>query len=201
MKPWAILCCVAGAYASTAQMLWAAPLSLADISRYLNGLTAASADFTQINADGSVETGRLYLRKPGRARFEYDGDQALVIAGGGEVAIFDKKSNTAPQQFPLARTPLRLVLAANIDLMAEPGVSDLRMVDGLGMIEAVDPSHPEQGMLQLYFDVSPVSLQQWSLDDGGGGQTRVLMKNWEIGTDLGDTMFSIPFEVMQRESD
>ena len=69
MKPWAILCCVAGAYASTAKMLWAAPLSLADISRYLNGLTAASADFTQINADGSVETGRLYLRKPGRARF------------------------------------------------------------------------------------------------------------------------------------
>ena len=75
------------------------------------------------------------------------------------------------------------------------------MVNGLGMIEAVDPSHPEQGMLQLYFDVSPVSLQQWSLVDGGGGQTRVLLKNWEIGTDLGDTMFSIPFEVMQRESD
>ena len=33
-------------------------IPLSDLSRYLNGLTTAESDFTQVNADGSISTGR-----------------------------------------------------------------------------------------------------------------------------------------------
>ena len=69
-------------------------LSLNAISAYLNGIATAKTDFTQVNDDGSLSTGTLYLKRPGRVRFEYNPpEKLLVMAGGGQVAIFDGKSN------------------------------------------------------------------------------------------------------------
>ena len=43
-------------------------------------LKTAQGAFTQINADGSISTGKLYTSRPGRMRFEYDPpEQALVL--------------------------------------------------------------------------------------------------------------------------
>ena len=50
---------------------FAEKLSLPAISSYLNGLQTAQADFTQVNSDGSISTGKIYIQRPGRARFEY----------------------------------------------------------------------------------------------------------------------------------
>jgi hypothetical protein len=53
------------------------------ISAYLNGLTTVEADFTQVNSDGTISTGKIYIKRPGRVRFEYGPpDRSLVIAGG-----------------------------------------------------------------------------------------------------------------------
>ena len=74
------------------------------------------ADFSQVNADGSVTPGKVYIQRPGRLRFEYKGDQTLVLASGGQVAVFDKKSNSGAQQYPLSKTPLNIILADNVNL-------------------------------------------------------------------------------------
>ena len=59
-------------------------LSLNEISGYLNGMKTATASFTQINDDGTLTTGKLYLHRPGRMRFEYDGTGGgTVVAGAG----------------------------------------------------------------------------------------------------------------------
>jgi outer membrane lipoprotein-sorting protein len=59
-------------------------LSLQELSRYLNSLTTAQTPFVQTNADGSRATGTLYIKRPGRARFEYaPPEKALVMAGAG----------------------------------------------------------------------------------------------------------------------
>jgi outer membrane lipoprotein-sorting protein len=70
----------------------------------------AQSTFTQINADGTVATGQFYIQRPGRARFEYDDDDLLVIAGGGQLAIFDGRGNTTAEQYPLSQTPLSIIL-------------------------------------------------------------------------------------------
>ena len=43
-------------------------IPLATLSAYLNGLTTAQAKFTQVNSDGSLSTGTIYIRRPGRVR-------------------------------------------------------------------------------------------------------------------------------------
>ena len=47
-------------------------VSLNAISKYLNGMKTATGEFTQINDDGTISTGQIYIKRPGRVRFEYN---------------------------------------------------------------------------------------------------------------------------------
>lgn len=177
-------------------------IPLSQISAYLNSFTTAEADFTQVNADGTISTGRLLIRRPGRARFEYDPPNAgLVIAGGGQVAIFDEKSNQPPEQYPLSRTPLNIILQREVNL------SRARMVVGHDgdatstRVIAQDPEHPEYGTIALVFTGSPVELRQWVITDEGGGATTVILGEMRTGVTLSDRLFSIVQEAQARNRD
>lgn len=174
-------------------------ISLGALSDYLNGLTTVETDFTQINADGTISTGKIFIHRPGRVRFEYaPPDRSLVIAGGQQVAIFDAKSNQPPEQYPLKRTPLNLILAENIDLgRAEMvvGHSD----DGTSTrVRAQDPEFPEYGTIELVFTSGPVELRQWVITDDLGSQTTVILGEMAKGGKLGASLFDITAETDKR---
>ena len=176
-------------------------LSLDAISRYLNSIQTAQGEFTQINPDGTISTGTVYIRRPGRMRFEYDPpDETLVIAGAGNVAIFDGGSNIAtPEQYPLAQTPLNIILERNVDL-SRRGMVTGHGYDGTATtVTAQDPAHPEYGSIQLRFTADPIELRQWVVTDGGGNRTTVSLGPLTTGTSLSARLFSIQSEMTRRE--
>ena len=174
-------------------------IPLSDLSRYLNGLTTAESDFTQVNADGSISTGRLYIKRPGRARFEYaPPDRSLVLAGGGQVAIFDAKSNQPPEQYPLRRTPLNLILAEDVDLGRAVMVMGHGEVENTTRVIAQDPENPEYGTIELVFTADPVELRQWIITDDLGSQTTVILGEMVKGGDIPASLFNITFEIERR---
>ena len=172
---------------------------LSALSGYLNSIETAEGSFTQINADGSVSTGRILMHRPGRMRFEYDADDLLVIAGGRQVAIFDGRSNTRPEQYPLSETPLNLILARNVDL-ARSGMVIGHTYDGTATrVLAQDPDRPEIGTIELVFTGDPVELRQWVITDGNGGETTVVLGNLEQGGRMSAGLFNITQEIQARE--
>ena len=175
-------------------------LSLDQISRYLNGLRTVQTDFTQINADGSISTGTIYISRPGKARFEYNPpNEALVIAGGQQLAIFDPKSNDGPTQYPLKRTPLKLILARDIDLTREDMVVG-REFNGIATtVTAQDPDNPEYGTITMTFTDSPIELRQWVVTDDVGDQTTVVLGVLNEVPDLSLDLFNINREIARRE--
>jgi outer membrane lipoprotein-sorting protein len=175
-------------------------LSLADLSRYLNSLGTAQAGFTQFNADGSTATGTLSIKRPGRARFEYAPPQkSLVIAGSGNVAIFDEKSNQPPEQYPLRRTPLNLILAERVDLGSARMVVAHREEGETTRVVAQDPKNPEYGTIELVFTANPTALRQWIITDDQGNQTRVELEDLQTGMQLSSALFNISAEMEKRE--
>lgn len=174
-------------------------IPLADLSRYLNGLTTAETDFTQINADGSVATGKLFIKRPGRVRFEYDPpDRSLVLASAGSVAIFDAKSNQPPEQYPLRRTPLNLILARDVDLGRAKMVVGHEEDDAATLVRAQDPENPEYGTIALVFSADPVTLRQWVITDDLGQQTTVILGDLQTGGDYPPSLFAIDTETRRR---
>ena len=171
---------------------WAEKLPLSDISDYLNGIGTAQAKFTQISDDGSISTGRLYIKRPGKMRFEYDPpNQSLVIADHGAVGIFDKKGDEAVETYPLDRTPLSIILADNVDL------NRARMVTGHSedgpktIVRAQDPEHPDYGSIDMVFTGAPVELRQWVVHDDTGGATTVILGELQTGVPLKSSLFDM----------
>ena len=174
-------------------------IPLTKLSAYLNTLTTAETDFTQINADGSVATGKLYIKRPGRVRFEYaPPDKSLVLASGGQVAIFDAKSNQPPEQYPLKRTPLNLILAANVDLGAAKMVVAHKEEKNTTRVRAMDPKNPEYGSIDLIFTADPIALRQWIITDDLGQQTTVMLGELSKGGKYPPSLFSIVDESAKR---
>ena len=183
---------MAAAVALTATPAAAQQLSLGDVSQYLNGLQTAQGGFTQINADGTLSTGQIYIKRPGRIRFEYNApDNSLVMAGGGQVAIFDPRSNNGPDRYPLNQTPLKIILERNVDL------AQARMVTGhtsdgtTTTVTTQDPDNPQFGNIQMVFTGAPVELRQWIVTDDVGSQTTVILNDMARGGAINDIKFNI----------
>lgn len=191
-----LVLCLAASAAPAAERL-----SLSALSDYLNTITLAEARFTQEGADGSRLTGRLFIKRPGRIRFEYDPpqDDTLVLASGGQIAVFDGRASGRPEQFPLRRTPLAIILARDIDLTRARMVTGHGMDAGRTVVQAQDPDNPDYGRIYLYFEHDPVRLSEWLIVSGTGERTRTILGPFQPREDLGDSMFSIPLEMQARE--
>ena len=171
-------------------------LSLDEISAYLNGFTTGQGGFTQINGDGTISTGTIYIKRPGRIRFEYaPPDDAMFIAGGGQVAVFDARSNEEPQRYPLNQTPLSIILEANVDLARRNMVTGHTSDGTTTTVTAQDPDHPDYGSIQLVFTANPVELRQWLVSDDTGSQTTVILNDVQTGVQIGDRLFNIQAEL------
>ncbi|WP_170336819.1 LolA family protein [Ruegeria arenilitoris] len=165
------------AFTLVAPAAWAADkLPLSQISNYLNNMKTVQTTFTQVNDDGSLSTGKLWLQRPGKMRFEYDPpNSAVVLARAGTVMIFDPKSNQPPEQYPLKRTPLSLVLARNVNLNQANMVVGHDFDGTATVVTAQDPKNPESGRIELMFTGEPIELRKWVIHDNAGSQTTVLL--------------------------
>ncbi|MEG3663553.1 outer membrane lipoprotein carrier protein LolA [Celeribacter halophilus] len=173
-------------------------LSLSTLSTYLNSLGTVRADFVQTNDDGSKSSGEVTIKRPGRMRLDYGGDNdALVLVSGGQVAVFDPGSNEPPQRFPLSQTPLSVILKRNVDLNAAKMVVSHREQNGDTIVRAQDPDHPDYGYIDLIFSATPV-LKAWVIHDQGGGSTTVQLTKMSLGGSVADRTFNIRAEANRR---
>ena len=174
-------------------------ISLNEISSYFNAMTTAEAQFSQITDTGETSTGRLFIRRPGRIRFEYDPPEAtLVVVGGGQVAVFDPKSRDEPLRFPLRHSPLNLVLEREVDLAQRDMVVAHFEVESQTAVTLQDPENPDYGFIQLIFNDNPVQLHQWTVQDNSGGQTHIILDSLTEGGKLSNMLFNIQHEMRKR---
>jgi outer membrane lipoprotein-sorting protein len=170
-------------------------LSLQAISDYLNSFRTAQGGFTQVSADGAIDTGTIQIKRPGRIRFDYDSGAGMFIAGGGQVAVFDAASNEGPERFPLSETPLSILLADVIDFNRSGMITGHSSDGTTTTVTAQDPAHPDYGTIQLVFTADPVELRQWVVTDQSGSQTTVILNDVATGAQIGDRPFNIQAEM------
>ena len=176
----------------TASHANAQKLSLEAVSSYLNGMRNAKAKFVQANPDKTLAQGVLYIKKPGRIRYEYTvPSDSLVIADGTFLSIFDKKSNRGAQLYDLKKTPLDILLAGNVNLSATGAVKSVKSDGVKTEIVAVDPQNPRNGNITMVFTANPIELRQWVVKDQLGRKTTVILNDLQVLGSVSDELFDI----------
>ena len=140
---------------------------------YIQDLKGVQGRFTQTDPKGHTSTGIFYMQRPGKARFQYDPPaQLLVVSDGSNVSVYDRKLKTF-DQYPLAQTPLTLLLADTVRLDHGVIVSAVDKTRTDFAITARDSHRQTQGRIVITFAQSPTMLKGWTVIDAQGQKTDV----------------------------
>ncbi|MFG1347564.1 outer-membrane lipoprotein carrier protein LolA [Xanthobacter autotrophicus DSM 431] len=167
------------------------------VTAYYNSVQSLTGTFTQVDPDGTKRTGDVYMQKPGRVRFQYDPPSPVeLISNGQSVAVRDRRLNTQDIT-PLSQTPLRFLLAEQIDLATEPHVSAIYQDDTFISV-LMQEQVPMIGTYRLLilFDAKTSALRQWIITDPQGYDTQVTLSNLQVNKRPDPKLFVINFERM-----
>ncbi len=160
----------------------------------LRGIGSMTADFTQTDRSGQAIPGKLYLKRPGKIRFEYEPSaKMLVVSNGKSLYLVDYEVRQV-QRWPIGNSPLGALLDPSRDVKAYgkllPGSSD-----DVVAVEVRDRKHPEYGVITLVFvrDASApggLRLNSWVALDAQNHRTTVRLRNHSYGSAIADGKFS-----------
>lgn len=162
---------------------------------YLNSVGTLVSDFVQTGADGRKISGKLYLQKPGRLRFDYAKPSPLeIIADGTSVAIRNRRLNTQDVYF-INQTPLKFLLKTNIDLAKDTKILDVTSTGDTTSIRIEDRATlGGTSRITLVFKTSDFSLMRWAVNDAQGGDTMVALSNIDLQQKPEASLFRINFD-------
>jgi len=161
------------------------------LGRYFNGIRDIKGQFTQVGPQGNVSTGVFYISKPGRMRFEYAPPNPFIVVSDGTWVTIKNNARNKADQYPLSATPLRLVLANQVDLMSEADIKSVNVQDGLTTVVLEDKDGLVPGQLILVYDNKRKELQSWVIVDGQGRRTTISLDNIEAANHPDPKLFAV----------
>lgn len=163
--------------------------ALTHIESYLNSIRTLSASFLQVDPDGNVETGHLYLRRPGRLRFEYDEPSPLLIVADGIWLILYDKELGQVSRYPLYKSLLGLLIEKPADLQNKVHVTNIEKERDILRIKIISRDNPDDGWIILTFSEEPLMLRHWKIRDPQGGITTLTLNNTQVNKNLDPELF------------
>ena len=160
----------------------------------LRGIGSMTADFTQTDRNGSTIPGKLYLKRPGKIRFEYaPSAKMLVVSNGKSLYLVDYEVKQV-QRWPVGNSPLGALLDPSRDVKAFGRLVPSEQANVVG-VEVKDRKHPEYGVITLIFvrDASApggLRLTNWVALDAQNNRTTVRLSNQSFGAAIPDSKFS-----------
>jgi outer membrane lipoprotein-sorting protein len=164
------------------------------VSNYLSSLQTLIGDFVQIGPDGGRSVGKFYIQKPGRVRFEYQPPSAIdVIADGSSVVVRDRSLATQ-DLYPLSQTPLRYLLADQIDLARDTNLVAVSQ-DNTFITVTIEERQILVGThrLVLMFAAKDTQLRQWTITDPQGYDTTIAVYNLDVSHRPDPNLFTINY--------
>ena len=181
-------------------ILNAEPYSLTKVSQYLSNLKFLTAEFSQINDDGTTSSGIIFIRRPGNMRFEYyKPDKTLIIISAGVLAIFDPKGDQTPIMYPIRNNPISFILNDEVDLLNAGIVENYEVYNDKAILTLKDPNKPDQGNIQIVFSGAKPELAQFIIKNANGSSTSLSLKDIEYPKKINATLFSIALETNRRQ--
>ncbi len=162
------------------------------IANHFASVKTMMGEFVQFGPRGEQTGGKFYISRPGKIRFNYEDPSPMrVISDGRTVVIGNRKLKTW-DVYPLSKTPLKLLLGAQIDLSTKM-VRGVKEEDDLITIVLGDRGMFGTSTITMMFDPRTYDLRQWTITDAQGKDTSVMIFNVKTGVQLDQKIFAIPY--------
>ena len=161
------------------------------INDYFNNLNSIQGNFEQVDANNKRTTGRFYVQRPGKLRFDYAPPSTLRLVADGHFLAIEDSSLKTVEKYPIESTPFRLLLGEGVDLARDSRIVGVEGDDGSLAITLEDKGGKATGQIKLYFDTAPqMKLKQWVITDAQGLATTVTISDIAPGRKVAADFFT-----------
>lgn len=165
---------------------------LGKVESYLESLTTIKADFVQIAPGGDLASGKFFLKRPGRMRWQYDPPVPVVMVSTGNLLRYYDYELDQISDIPLDGTLAGFLAKDDISFDAKViKVIDATAKDGVVRVKIEQEGKPEEGSLTMEFNETPLKLRNLILVDAEGKQTNISLNNAQYGMKLSNDLFVI----------
>lgn len=161
------------------------------ISAYLNTIKSAEGGFTQISHMGDIVQGKISIQKPGKVRFDYEQPSPTLVVCDGSTIYVQNRTLKTVDRYPLAGTPLELILRENVNLKGNQAILNVRRDGDSLMVEARSSTKRRKANITLVFADAPMELRQWTVIDDQGLSTTVAFRDLRPVATLPDSLFKL----------
>jgi outer membrane lipoprotein-sorting protein len=162
---------------------------VAEVEQYFNAIRTLQARFIQSNPNGTIVQGNLYMRRPGRMRFEYDAPSQLkIVADGSQVTMWDI-ANRDFSQWPIGWTAASFLVKDPMTLSGDLTVEQIQHVNGEVQLTLVQTRKPQEGKVIVRLAEGPLLLRGWSIIDSRGQRVDISLQDIRTGLQLADSLF------------
>ena len=191
---------MAGALGAHGALAADAPMQLstedqADLKRvagYLDSIRSMSARFQQVASGGALSFGKIYLRRPGLLRVEYEPPvPVLLVSDGTWVDYYDSELDQLTQ-IPIDQTPIWFLVQQTIDFSPKITVTAIERSPGAIRLSMYQTANPDAGQASLTFADDPLVLKQWIIRDSRGTEVAIALQDAVFGAELPNDLFATP---------
>jgi outer membrane lipoprotein-sorting protein len=162
------------------------------VSSYFSAIHTLQGSFLQTGSDNRRMKGKFYLSRPGRFRFDYARPSRQIVVSDGQYLAVQDLDLHNEDQVDLVRTPFRLVLSSDVNLVRDAKIMEVEESDDRIAIALHDKSPDVAGQLTLYLTTKPeLELKAFVTRDAVGGDTRVEVSDLVKGVQLDADLFKI----------
>ena len=166
---------------------------LARVEAHLAASQSMTANFVQTDSRNRSLKGTLQIKRPGRIRFEYGAGANMLLVGNGKTLTFVDYEVGQKSSWPVAKSPLSVLLASNPDLQRIATVvptKDARVL----LIRARDARRPEFGTILLGFVRNPAApggllLEGWTAIDAQNKRTTIKLDGQRYNVAVAENAF------------
>lgn len=157
--------------------------------QWLRSLKTAQAKFTQRSSDGTTLHGDFYISRPGRLRFQYDKPVTDFIVADGTFLYFYDGSQNQMSNAPIGTTLADFLLRKDARLDGDLTVKSVRDRGDTTSITVAQSADSAAGQLTLNFTKEPYNLKSWTIIDGQGMTTDIILDNLRLGVPVDPALF------------
>jgi outer membrane lipoprotein-sorting protein len=164
---------------------------LTKISEYLNNIKSMKAKFVQLDNNNSISEGLLYIKKPGKFRWEYK-DQPIIIVSNGKSLIYKDTELEKISYMPIEKTMAFFLVRKNIDFLSKDfQITDLVVNEYSTHLSFLQEKQRDIKEFTLVFQNNPFQLGKISFINDQEQKIIINFFNMKVNNKLSDKLFII----------
>ena len=158
-----------------------------------NEIQTMSGEFSQLDSNGNLETGKFFFSKPYQSKFIYKNKKEDIVTNESLLRIVDKEGFQI-DSYAIGGNILKKLLSNNLDIKKEFEINFIEETEKSYEIGAISKNSNSMSEVILTFNKTTIELEKWEISDEIGNKTVLQFTKVKKNIFISDNLFDVRYQ-------